>query len=264
MRLERSLLRTVIIALTALLIGVFLLVLGENAESRWLATLATNVGSFVIASVVMAVIFEFWQLRGLLEDLFAHAGVSEQLKRARITGFSTAFHAQEQIPWPKLFAESNRLDILFAYGRTWRNSYHQELAQFVSRPDAELEVVLPDEGCEAVIDEMALRFEITNAELKDRIREAENFFRRLGAEAQGTVRVYRFAKALMFTFYRFNNRVVFATYRHRADRGPIVTMLGDRGGELYEWLREEWYGIVKQGQERGTTTLVYDSRGNTP
>lgn len=263
MHLERSLLRTVIVALVALLIGVLLLVRGGTAESQWLATLATNVGSFVIASVVMAVIFEFWQLRGLLQDIFAQAAIVEQLKRARITGFSTAFYAQDPVPWPRLFADSNRLNILFAYGRTWRNLHDQELRDFVSRPNAVLEVVLPDRESEPVMNEMSLRFGITTVELRSRIDEAENFFRRLGNEGAGTVRVYRFAKALVFTFYRFNNRAVFATYRHRSERGPIVTMLADRGGELYEWLREEWYGIVQQEMDRGITSLVYESNGNT-
>ncbi len=198
-----------------------------------------------------------------VSEVLTQAGIAEQLKRARITGFSTAFHALQEIPWPKLFAESNRLDIVFAWGRTWRHFHDGELRQFVSGPDAALEVVLPHPESDAVINEMALRFDMTTAQVSDRIRETEAFFRRLGDEAQGTVRVYRFARAPLFSLYRFNNRAVFAMYRHRPGRGPVVTMLADRGGDLYDWLRDEWYGIVKQGSEIGTTSLVYDSKGNT-
>lgn len=196
MRFERSFHRTLIVALVALLIGGFLLVLGTTSDRRWLATPATHVGSFVIASVVMAVIFEFWQLRGLLEDVFAQARIAEQLKRARITGFSTAFHAQDQVPWPRLFRESNRLDIVLAYGRTWRNTHDQELRRFLSRSDVVLEVVLPDPDSDPVMNEMASRFSISVTELRARIDEAEGHFRSIGGDAAGTVRVYRFAKAL--------------------------------------------------------------------
>ena len=39
-----------------------------------------------------------------------------------------------------------------------------------------------------------------------------------------------------------------ASYSHRRERGGIITLLADRGGDLYEWTGDEWDQITK-GEE---------------
>jgi hypothetical protein len=255
MKLSHSGLRTVAVALLFLLLGSLTLVAGANASQLWLSTLLSNIGAFVIASVAMALIFEFWQLRGLLNDLFAAAKVSEQLQRAQLSGFSVSFY--DNIPWDELFRESNRLDLMIAYGTTWRNTHLTRLRRFLERKDAKLKIVLPDPVSHSTVDELARRFSFNHDEMRRRIEEAFEFFKALGENAGGEVEIYYCIKAPLFTFYRFNNRVVFATYRHRLGRGPILTLVGNRGGEFYEWVRDEWYGITRDGVNAGITRRVY-------
>ena len=262
LKLEHSTLRTHIAALSFLLLGSLLLVLASHVKTPWLSVLLLNVGSFIIASVVMTLIFRFWQLRGLLDDLFRHVGVAEQIQRARLSGCSVSFY--EIVPGEELFTESNRLDLMVSYAATWRNTHESQLERFLARADAQLNVVLPDPDVKTTLNELGTRFGLESGEVERRIRESATFFQHLGVGARGTVRIYYFARAPHFTFYRFNNRVVFASYRHRQARGPVLTLIGGRGGEFYDWIRDEWYGITREGLASGITREFHVSRQAGP
>ena len=110
---------------------------------------------------------------------------------------------------------------------------------------------------------LATRFGITADELKVRIGEAVTFFTALEGAGAGTVQVYAFSKPLMFSFYRFDTHVVLATYRHRSDRGPVITMAGDRGGTLYTFVQDEWDWIVGPGIEEGFTRVLHPPNAAT-
>lgn len=242
MKLPRARDRTFLVAIGGVLIGSAILVLGSNLPRGWLSTLLVNSGSFVIASVAMALIFEFWQLRTLLEDLYDHARITTQLRQAKLAGFSVAFH--DGVPWEQLFADSSSLRMMVAYAATWRNSQQTRLEAFLAKPGSVLEVVLPNPGVEQVVAELATRFGASPSDLAARIQEAVAFFQDLQSRANGVVRVFLYGRAPHYTFYLFDRRAVFTTYRHRPGRGPILTLLADRGGEMYTWLRDECESLV--------------------
>ena len=108
--------------------------------------------------------------------------------------------------------------------------------------------------------EMALRFGYTVEQLCSEVKDALSFFSDLGKTCCGKVTVYFIPKALTFTFYRFNTYVVFASYRHQPDRGTIMTLIAERGGNLYGWIREEWYGIVGSDKVPGIAMVAYCSK----
>ena len=94
--------------------------------------------------------------------------------------------------------------------------------------------------------EFGRRFQVSPDEVRGRIMEAIAFFVDLRAQAhqRSEVKIYLVAQTLQFSFYQFNRRVVFASYKHRPGRGSIITLLADRGGELYSWISDEWDGIA--------------------
>jgi hypothetical protein len=48
----------------------------------------------------------------------------------------------------------------------------------------------------------------------------------------------------LFSFYRFNNKAVFALYNHRAGRLPVPTFVCEEGGFLFRYLTDEIEGIL--------------------
>jgi len=43
----------------------------------------------------------------------------------------------------------------------------------------------------------------------------------------------------MFSFYRFDNLVVLALYRHHKVRGGIPVFIAEKGGTIYDFVQEE-------------------------
>jgi len=252
--------RTIIASLCLIIAGGLLLVFGQLKVPYWLRILLTHTGSFIIASVAMALIFQYWQLRGLLNDLAETTRCSKEVEASGITGFSTDFH--DGVPWDQLFQRSNRLNMMVAYASTWRNRHQQALQNFLSNNQSELHVVLPDPNNSVIMEEMALRFGYDSVDLQSRVNDALSFFSDLGEHYPGQVTVYFIPKALTFTFYRFNNHAVIASYRHRPNRGTIMTLTAERGGNLYGWIREEWYGIVGGKEMVGIAKIVYSSESS--
>jgi hypothetical protein len=149
---------------------------------------------------------------------------------------------------------------MVGYAATWRNTHRAKLVKLLDKPDCRVEIVLPDHLEDAVITELAARFQLEPLDVRHRIEEAAADFKALGKAAKGTLTIYSYKRAPHFTFYRFNNRVVFASYRHRPGRGPILTLVGDRGGELYDWIRDEWYGITDDSMKLGITSILYKNK----
>ncbi len=263
MKFKKAKNTTIVASIIGILFGAILMLIGQSTSINWLCVLLTHTGSFVIASVAIALIFQFWQMRGLLEELLSATRWAEQIEASGISGFSTNFH--DSVQWDKFFdrKRSNRLNIMFAYASTWRNAHQQHLEEFLSDGQTKVEVVLPDPEVTVIMEEMAFRFSMSVNELKNKIHDAFLFFKNLGDNTPGEVRIYYIPRALTFSFYRFNNHVVLASYRHRPTRGSIMTLTAERGGDLYGWIREEWYGIVGNNEVAGIAREAYSSQNQT-
>ena len=86
--------------------------------------------------------------------------------------------------------------------------------------------------------------------MTSRVEEAIEFFKELGnsANQNSAVTIYLFQRTFQFSFYRFSQGAVVASYSHRRDRGGIITLLADRGGELYGWTGDEWNQITSDDE----------------
>lgn len=165
MRLEKARSGTLLIAAIAIAGSLLLFLLAREVEPHWASIPLRHVGSFILASVALALIFEFWLRRRFLDDMFEAAGVTQQLRRSGITGFSVSFY--DNVPWAELFSNNNRLDIVFSYAQTWRNRYRPQLQELLNRQGARLRVVFPDVDCDVAINELAHRFGYTTEDLRN-------------------------------------------------------------------------------------------------
>src|SRR5207248_11164388 len=98
-----------------------------------------------------------------------------------------------------------------------------------------------------------LRFEMEPDEVKGAIEDAKEFFEHRKKKSKGTVELY-FTRILpVFSFYRFNNKVVFALYNHRLGRLPVPSFVCDEEGFLFRYFTDEFEGI--RGDEQRTRRI---------
>lgn len=86
--MSRATLRTLVAALVLLVIAMAFLwgasVTKDPADPN-LSIFLQNFGSFVLASLAIGLIFQFWQMRGLLDDMWEEAEIVTSLRSALLS-----------------------------------------------------------------------------------------------------------------------------------------------------------------------------------
>ncbi len=249
---ERVNLRTFVIALGIAIIGIGFLWISAN-DNWWKnckvwQTVLQNIGALFIVTVAIGLLWELFGKRSFLDEVLSKAQISKEITFAGITQITDSFH--HNIDWKTYFHTVNKLDIFFAYGRTWRNTYTEELQKVASREEARIRIVLPDPEDKQVIAELARRFKYTDSEMKKLIEEAETFFRNLSnsAGANGAqIDIWFLPAVPYFSFYRFDRVGILALYTHRRERSPVPTFVCEMGGTLYDYIRKEFDAMITEG-----------------
>ncbi|MGH3765922.1 MAG: hypothetical protein ACRDTX_12360 [Pseudonocardiaceae bacterium] len=154
-----------------------------------------------------------------------------------------------ELEWKQLFAEVSELDIVVAYGQTWRNLHARELAQLAARPDRRVRVFLADPHDELTVAVLADRFNITHDELRARITATRSAYEALHRPDGAQIEVYYRPGDRVFSFYRFDDIAVVGLYSHsRARGGAVPAFVCARPGELYEFIHDELAVILNQSR----------------
>ncbi|TCO43807.1 helix-turn-helix domain-containing protein [Actinocrispum wychmicini] len=154
-----------------------------------------------------------------------------------------------EMEWKQLFAEVTELDIVVAYGQTWRNMHARELTLVAARPDRRIRVFLADPDDELTVTVLADRFSATHDELRSRITATRRAYETLRRPNGAQIEVYYRPGDRVFSFYRFDDVAVAGLYSHSRTRGAAVPVfVCARPGELYEFIQDELAVILDQSR----------------
>lgn len=247
---ERTTLRTWLLAIVVIIVGGGLIYLSA-IQSLWTdrepwQTVVRTLGSVLIVTVAVGILWQLFVRRAFLEEVLGRIKIAQELNSAGIVGFTDSFYAEPD--WASLFQGVKRLDIFFAYGRTWRNVHRRELEELAKRTDAQIRVILPDIDDHLTISDLARRFNCTAESIKTLIAEAKDDFTRLktiGGNTGAKIDIWALPAPPLFTFYRFDDSFVLTLYSHRRERSPVPTFVVKRGGKLYDILFNELDAMIR-------------------
>lgn len=233
-------LRTVLIAVGMAAVGLGLLWLSTRlTKDAQLEAVFAQVGGVLLATGVLTVAWEGVGRRAFAKEVFAVADLSEQVVSSGLTAMPDRFY--EDVDWATLFSQSDDLDLVVSYARTWRAAHHQQLKDLAAR--GQLRVFLPDPDDAETVSVLAYRFNRESPEeTASDIRYAIKDFHGLGPN----VEVYVRRGDAVFTCYRFGSSAVLAMYSHRKERGGYVPTFVVRGGTLYSFVTNEIAAILSQ------------------
>ena len=214
-------------------------------------TLLEEAGAALFIAGILAVIWELGGKRAFADEILAKANMARDLAEAGVDTIVESFK-DHRIDWEVLFKNACRLDMFVAWGATWRNTQAEQIEKLLSDADAKLRIALPDPEAPHVVESLAARFTMDNQDIKRMIEEARDFFQRQKEKAggRGKVEIYFTSIIPVFSFYRFNNKAVFALYNHRAGKTPVPTVVCDREGFLFRFLTAEFQGILTDARTR--------------
>ena len=237
---EVTSLRTVLIAVLMMVLGCALIWFstGLDRQPQWEAV-SSQIGGVLLATGGLTVAWEGVGRRAFAREVFAVAGLSEQVVASGLTAMPERFY--EDVEWSALFAQANDLDLVVSYGRTWRAGHHQELKALAAR--GRVRVFLSDPDDPDTVRVLAARFNREDPEeLVTEIRYAIKDFQNLGKD----VEVYVRPGDAVFTCYRFGTVAVLAMYSHSKERQRSVPTFVVRGGSLFDFAVSEIEAIHSQ------------------
>jgi hypothetical protein len=216
-------------------------ILPTDTQFGW-KVLAHHLVSIVFATAGLALLWELAVKRIFLDEILEKARISQELKFSGIVQITDSFH--RDVDWTSYILNSEKIDIFFSYGQTWRNTHAQELRRFCEKEGTRLQVVLPDPDDQQTLHELARRYSYTEDRLKDLVVEAKDFFETLSSDQK--VAIWYLPKAPVFSFYRFDRIGVVAFYTHRNERVAVPTIVCEDGGSLYDYIRKEFREMIRE------------------
>ena len=247
---ERTNLRTVLVSVLLLFIGLALLVASETipfvSTRAWLKAIISNLGGLVVASISIATLWELFSKRALFDELLGKASFAEEIRLLGLVGISV--NPLKGADFPKLIRDASKLDIFVCYANTWRNSYEQDLRVLARKPNSRVRLIIPDPTNARIVEELAHRFNAASVqEISDRIRTAQREFRNIFT-APGTTTdfsVWTHHETPVTSFYRFDNVAIVTLYKHARGRGDTPTIIAERPGGLYSYIEGEVDAMIK-------------------
>jgi len=209
-----------------------------NTHPTW-QKIADEIGAIVFVTGLIAVLWELRARRALVDEIFAAAKLSERIRHAGVTDATADFLGD--LDWQQFFEGAREIDVFFAYGGGWRGQHIERLREVNRRPGARIRVILPDPTSTDTVTELARRFGYTESVVVDKINESIKTFEELAREpgAKAAIEVWVLPKTPMYSFYRFDDRALFALYQHKGTRATVPAFTIRRGGSLFAFFESD-------------------------
>ncbi|HEV7766959.1 MAG TPA: hypothetical protein VGQ76_18310 [Thermoanaerobaculia bacterium] len=208
-----------------------------NTHPTW-QKIADEIGAIVFVTGLISILWELRARRALVDEIFAAAKLSERLRQAGVTDATADFLTD--LDWQPFFDGAKEVDVFFAYGGGWRGLHVEQLRTLNKRAGARLRIILPDPTSKDTVTELARRFGYSEAELVGKINDSIKAFRDFVSEpgAKATIEVWVLPKSPLYSFYRFDDRAIFALYQHKGIR-VTVPAFTIRRGSLFAFFESE-------------------------
>lgn len=174
--------------------------------------------------------------RAFLDEVFSAVRISETFRRAGIK--ETFFNFVTDIRWNELFAGVNDFEAFISYARTWRNIVRGYLVELANNPKANVRLVLPDPENPTVLAEIARRFNTEPEHLKKLMQDSIADYDAIFSNGRCTSKRVLVPTTPVYTYYRFDTRILVALYRNGDQRGTVPAFLISRGG-LYDFFTND-------------------------
>jgi hypothetical protein len=200
--------------------------------------------------VAIALIWELFSRRALLSEIISATRLVEDIETTRLIGISAKWH--NQIDWATMLAKTDTLDILFMYGRTWRNTNREALCNFANRSKTIATIILPDPDDQHLVKELSHRLStssqsVTPEEAATRIREAINDFVtifNIDGKANEKLTIWCVPISPVYSYYKLDNISIIALYKHDRKIEEVPTLIVEKGGTLFNYYQEDFLTLI--------------------
>lgn len=236
-----------LIALVLGLTGIF--VLYFSATNSWLQghpafqTVLENIGALLLVTVAFQTIWNVGIRKDLIDMVLSKVKIRDEITKAGIVDAERLF---TDLDWGEILSEVKELDIFFTYAHSWRQHNADKLKEIATRREGKIRVVLPDPEEDELVAELARRFDSSPNRIKEHIYEAKDFFQEMYDDhlEEDTVEVFFFDSTPRYSYYRVDDKIIVAFYKHTSAHYSVPTLIIEKGGTWYNYFRKEFSAMV--------------------
>ena len=119
-----------------------------------------------------------------------------------------------------LLATSTRLALYFIHSRRWRENHDAAIKAFLGREGTSLELFLPDLENHELMYSLGKHFD-DGPQIPALVTDAYRYFARLARDYGKPSDLWLFGRYPTFSFYRFDERAIFAAYSNTAAKKDL-------------------------------------------
>jgi hypothetical protein len=204
---------------------------------KTLQDLINQVGGVLITTGAIAVLWDLFARRELMNEILEKTGVSDEVRDAGVQHLKAA---SKDISWKELIEGAKSIDVFLAYGRSWFSNYSNSLQKFAESKSTSLNVYLPDPDDSSTMAILASRFGYSVVQLQDLIAETVKNFSDLKKGDGSTVAIFYRKGYPTYTAQRFDRRwLVVSFYPNSVGRADIPTLLLGQGNYLDDFFQKD-------------------------
>lgn len=220
-------LTTVIVAIGFAVVGAVLLLISalSGGPAIWLPSLLGQLGGLLLATGLITLVWDLVGKRAFADEVLSKVQLRADLVESGLERLTHNYLTD--VEWDALFKRSRSIDIVVAYGSTWRNSNRARLTALAKRGGS-IRVFLPDPNDPQTMSVLAARFKMSPDSLRAKIHDSIDDFR--SYSSIGNVEIYVRAGDAVFSCYQFDHSSVLTLYSHSQQRlGSVPSFLVGEG-----------------------------------
>lgn len=165
------------------------------------------------------------------------------------SGIVCVYKEFTDIDWKVLFKDSKNVICFFTYAYSWRSNNRTSL-NMLKEQGTKITIILPNYNNDRIVDTLNQDFKYgkyaqsgqdgASKDVKDLIREAEEFFKNLGA----TVKLYN--GNIKTTYYLVDDKCIMAPFKHGGKKSSVPAILCKEGGALFDFCYKDIKSIIEE------------------
>lgn len=170
-------------------------------------------------------------------------GISNNIDQS---GIETVYFNFLRINWELELEKAKSLDVVYVYGKTWRESNRDILEKFI-KCGGTINFYVPNPLIEEYMEEFDRRFSFSpekKGETKSRVLDCIHDCLDIGAK------VYTFDHSLQASYYKINDACYMSFFNHKKPgKGSVPAIKANKGGEFFNYISEEIDTIRSHSKE---------------
>lgn len=239
---ERTTFKTFFISSLCILTGLLLIIIAELYLTKLytLKLILSQLGTLLSVTLSLTLIWELFIKNLFLNEILEKMNISVNISKAGVVDITNDFF---KLNWEQYFNNAQEIDLLFSYAHSWRGSHTQD---FYKLNNSQIRVILPDYNESHILNELSIRFNMTQENLKENIKDAERFFINLSNSTNNNIKIYMLKIPILFTYYRFGKIGIITTYSHlRQRKAPIPIFVFEKNGFLFDLFANEYNNLIQ-------------------